>query len=66
MNSVFDLLVLAVFFAPMALMVAINLATYRPSRDLQGLLALPVAPGTPTDVNPAAERPQPEELRRAA
>jgi hypothetical protein len=66
MNSIFDFLVLAVFFAPMSLMVAINLATYRPSREPQGLLAMPVAAGMGTDVDPVAEAPQPEPLRRAA
>jgi len=66
MNSIFDFLVLAVFFAPMSLMVAINLATYRPSREPQGLLALPLAAGPGADVNPAADAPLPEPLRHAA
>jgi hypothetical protein len=66
MNSTFDLLVLATFFAPMALMVAVNLATYRPSREGQGLLDSPMAIAARTDVNPAADRTDHEELRQAA
>lgn len=66
MNSIFDLLVLAAFFAPMALMVAVNLATYCPSRAGQGLLGSPMAIGARTDVNPAADRIDHEEMRQAA
>jgi len=68
MTTAFDFLVLATFFAPMALLVAVNLLAYRPLRGGDGLLDLPA---------PAARAPQPAaeaapseelypELRRAA
>lgn len=66
MNSIFDLLVLATFFAPIALMVALSLATYRPSRAGLGLLDSPMAIAARADVNPPAEGIDHEELRQAA
>lgn len=64
MTSAFDLLVLAAFFAPMALLVAINLATFRPTRAPHGLLGR-YAPA-PIECPPQDAAEEAEPLRRAA
>jgi hypothetical protein len=66
MNSTFDLLVLAAFFAPMALAVAANVATYRPSRAGAGLLDSPMAIGAGLEHGSAPGRLDLEEMREAA
>jgi len=67
MTSIFDVLVLAAFFMPIALMVALNLATYRPAREVDTLPALAKFAGE-ADPNPAARSGAyaDEELREAA
>ena len=67
MTGIFDVLVLAAFFMPMTLMVALNLATYRAAREPHGLPALAMLAGG-TDANPPAPSRAyaDEELRAAA
>ncbi len=69
MKSAFDLLVLAAFFAPMGLLLAGSLLSWRPSRCADGLLGLP--PGAAVPAAPASgaaldAAEEPVELRRAA
>jgi hypothetical protein len=66
MTSTFDLLVLAAFFAPMALMVVTNLATYRPDRAGLGLLDSPMAMAARTDASAGPDRLDLEDMREAA
>ncbi len=64
MNTAFDVLVLATFFLPMASLVAINLATWRPSRHPMGPVAF-VPRAEPSPVR-AVAKPGFEPLRWAA
>ncbi|HXZ49803.1 MAG TPA: hypothetical protein VEG27_12310 [Usitatibacter sp.] len=70
MNHVLNAFVLAVFFAPMALLVAANLLAYRPARGGDGILGLAAVPAAAQPPFPAAAASPAEEafeeLRRAA
>jgi hypothetical protein len=64
MNTAFDVLVLTTFFVPMASLVAIQVATWRPSRHPVGPVAF-VPRAAPSPVRSGAQ-PGFEPLRRAA
>jgi len=71
MNGVLDLLMSLVFFAPMAAIVAMNLALYRDERytlqlsDYPNKLGNPAAPMLPRTDDPASAE-EAYELRKAA
>ena len=65
MNNAFEILVFLVFFAPLGLLVAMNLITYREAR----YVAQPPAPTIEREIvaeAPAAEAYDDYELRKAA
>lgn len=70
MNGAFDFLVFAAFFAPMTLLMALDVATSHPQRVPDGLFALPPGGFPSANMMPAPDEVGPhgafDRLRRAA